>query len=275
MKFCYLDESGTDERPFAVLVGVLVDSKRMHCTKDDWNNLMDTLSKLTDKTIKEFHTGEFYRGNGPWRGIDGNLRADIITAIIRWFNERKHKISFCGIDKNKYKEECERNEKLKQLKTYWCTMALHQILSIQKRNKNKKKNKGNTVFIFDKKVMEKTDFLELIENPPEWIHKYYQEKKDKDSYLDQLIDVPYFGDSEYVKMIQLADFFAYFIRMYVELKEGYYEEKYEEETGNIKKWVNMIMKSSIKRSKIYLHKGRDVCSELLYKIAPKSLTELE
>jgi len=30
MKFCYLDESGIGDEPYAVMVGIIVDAQRMH-----------------------------------------------------------------------------------------------------------------------------------------------------------------------------------------------------------------------------------------------------
>lgn len=33
MKLCYCDESGTGNEPVAVMVGIVVDTKRMHLTK--------------------------------------------------------------------------------------------------------------------------------------------------------------------------------------------------------------------------------------------------
>ena len=46
MKFCYCDESGTGDEPIAVMVGIVVDAQRMHLTKADWAELLETLSQL-------------------------------------------------------------------------------------------------------------------------------------------------------------------------------------------------------------------------------------
>jgi len=43
MKFCYIDESGTGDEPYAVMIGVIVDSSRMHVTKKDWAELLSIL----------------------------------------------------------------------------------------------------------------------------------------------------------------------------------------------------------------------------------------
>jgi hypothetical protein len=73
MKFCYVDESGTGDEPFAVMVGVLVDAQRMHVTKGAWQDLLRLLSEICCKEVTEFHTRDFYKGNGVWRTISGDI----------------------------------------------------------------------------------------------------------------------------------------------------------------------------------------------------------
>jgi hypothetical protein len=82
MKFCYVDESGTGSEPYAIMVGAIVDSQRMHVTKSHWSFLLSELSKMTKRRVKELHTRDFYRGNSPWRNLDGNIRSKIITLIL-------------------------------------------------------------------------------------------------------------------------------------------------------------------------------------------------
>ena len=76
MKFCYFDESGTGTEPFAVMVGVLVNSQRMNLTKTHWDGLLLVLSKIVGRKITEIHTSDFYAGNGPWRDIKGDNRSN-------------------------------------------------------------------------------------------------------------------------------------------------------------------------------------------------------
>lgn len=273
MKFCYLDESGTGEEPYAIMAAVIVDSQRMHVTKEDWQNLLNSLSNLTKKQIYEFHTRDFYNGNGPWRGLDGKMRSDIITEILKWIRERKHKLSFNGIDKELYKKNLKTDGILKEFKSLWCMLGLHQILIIQKAFQNEEKNKGNTVFIFDNEVKEETRFGELIKNPPDWTDNYYNRGK-KQGKLDQVIDVPYYGDSRDVNLLQIADLIAYLLRKYVELKEGKAIQKYENEIEKIDEWVTMILDSSLSKSSRYPNKRRDSCTEVFYKYAPQSLRSL-
>jgi hypothetical protein len=91
MKFCYVDESGTGNEPFAVMVGVVVDAQRMHVTKKEWNELLDELSSIIRQKVTEFHTRDFYAGNGPWRAIEGPKRAEYISTVLLCVKDRIHK----------------------------------------------------------------------------------------------------------------------------------------------------------------------------------------
>lgn len=269
MKFCYLDESGTGSEPFAIMVGVIVDSQRMHKTKKDWEDLLYTISQLANKPIKEFHTKDFYKGNGPWREVSGETRKFIITAILRWIQERKHSITFSSIDKNLFKTEATSNHCIIEI-SMWCFIALHQILAIQKYFQSEKKNKGNTVLIFDREVTEEAKLTKLVLNPPVWTDTYYQ-KGIKQDRLDQIIDVPYYGDSEDVGLIQIADLIAYILRKYIEIKEGKSKEDYNGELLKLEEWIKTISYISLPTNTRYPKRGRDNCSELFYKLAPSSI----
>ncbi len=273
MKFCYLDESGTGGEPFAIMTGVIVDSQRMHITKKDWLSLLKSLSDYTGRQIIEFHTRDFYSGNGSWRRIDGKMRAGIISAILRWLKERKHKISFCGIDKEKYFRDVKTTEELRDIGSLWCMLGLHQLLIIQKQFQNESGSKGNTVFIFDEEVREKERIMNLALTPPEWTESYYKKRK-RDEPLNQVIDVPYFCDSEKVGLLQVADLVSYVIRRYVEIREGNVSPRYYDEFDRIDEWMYLILKIALPTKSRYMKAQRGGCADLFYRYAPSSLLKL-
>lgn len=273
MKFCYLDESGTGDEPFAIMVGVIVDGQRMHITKKDWVSLLKALSDYAGRQITEFHTRDFYSGNGPWRSIDGKMRAGIISAILKWLKERKHKISFCGIDKEKYFKDYGTVEKLQDIGSLWCMLGLHQILMIQKQHQNVGGSKGHVVFIFDEEVKEKNRIIDLVSSPPAWTDTYYG-RRTKDESLSQVIDVPYFGDSEKVGLLQVADLIAYVIRRYVEIKENKVSPRYHDELERIDDWMKLISELSLPSQSRYMKTQRCECADLFYMYAPNSLVKL-
>lgn len=269
MKFCYIDESGTGSEPYAVMAGVIVDGLRMKVTKDDWTELLKILSKLVGKEVKEFHTKDFYSGNSYWRGLSGDKRSKIIDAILDWLKARKHKVAFCAVDKKKYFDNYKTHRKLKDIGSLWCMLGLHQILSIQKANQAYGA-KGYTVFIFDEKLEERDRIIDLISNPPKWTDMYYSKKK-KEQQLHKVVDVPYFGNSEKVNLLQIADLLAYILRRHAEIKDAKLPAKYSDEEKKVENWIKKISGLALSSSSRYLKNNRCECSDLFFEYAPSSL----
>lgn len=270
MKFCYVDESGTGDEPYAVMVGVLLDASRMRPTKAEWDDLMAYLSELTGRTIKEFHTKDFYAGNSPWRGLDGALRAAVISAIFEWYKTRRHHIVYSVVDKARYSKFEREHPFAASIGTLWRTLALHLALAIQKYNQSQKRNKGNTVLIFDAHDIDQKSFSEMVISPPEWTATYYAKGK-KQQPLDQIVDVPHFVDSSHVGMIQLADCISYFLRRYVEIKEGAVPPRYSGEERAVTEWVELALEQSISTSAIYPKIARCDAAECFHQLAPAAI----
>ncbi|HWQ34820.1 MAG TPA: DUF3800 domain-containing protein [Blastocatellia bacterium] len=255
MKFCYVDESGTGDEPVAVMVGVVVDSQRMHVTKEHWQELLRHLSEIINHELAEIHTRDFYSGNGIWRQMDGSSRTNFISAIFEWLNDRKHHIVYSSANKAKYYDAVRSGIIPRELNTIWRYLAFHLMLAIQKRYQKEKKNKGNTVFIFDNEKREEKRFIDLINNCPDWSDTYYGYSRLK-RRIDQIIDAPYFGYSKEVGMIQVADFVAYFLRRYAEIREGLVPARYADEEEKVCQWVSLISSRTIGKV-IFIHQKGD------------------
>ena len=273
MKICYVDESGTGDEPIATMVGIIVDSQRMHVTKAHWGELLDALSRIVGKKLLELHTREFYSGNGVWYQMKGPDRAKVITAIFKWLNDRKHHIVYSSVVKKSYYDSLKAGRMLKELSTPWRFMAFHLLLALQKKHQREEKNKGNTIVIFDNEERERTRITDLINNPPAWSDSYYDKQK-KQARLDQIVDVPFFGDSAEVPLIQVADFVTFFLRRYAEIKENHVPPRYTDESGRIEDWAKMISDLSIDRSFMYPARARCELGDIFYYHAPKSIREL-
>ncbi|MCK9229489.1 MAG: DUF3800 domain-containing protein [Syntrophales bacterium] len=273
MKFCYFDESGMGEEPYLVIAGIIVDATRMHVTKDAWANFLGYLSKAAGRRIEEFHSREFYRGNGVWHGTDGANRARIIEAVFNWVENRKHKCVFSGIDKEEYEKKFARDERLKQFKSKWCAAAMHCTLQVQKQHQREAKTKGHSVLIFDREVSEETDFSLLIHKSPQWIDTFYGREK-KQTALNQVVDVPFFADSKHILLAQVADLFAYILRTWAEIKDGLLKEKYKDEGDKMRDWSERIAPIAHPRSSRYLVRGRCKAAQLFWDLAPSSLRQL-
>jgi len=273
VKLCYCDESGTGEEPIATMVGIVVDAGRMHLTKAHWVELLKILSKMAGHQIEELHTRDFYSGNGVFRSIDGATRAQVISAIFDWIRERKHHIVYSSVLKSSYFKAYKAQEIPDELNTLWRFLGFHLILAMQNRCQGEEKNKGHTIFVFDNEEREKMRFTDIIMRPPSWSDEYYSREK-KQGQLDQIVDVPYFGDSKEVSLIQLADFVSFFLRRYAEIEEELVPAKYDDEKERLSGWIDAIRSRSIGRRFIYRKTGRQYAHDLFYDNAPPSIRDL-
>lgn len=273
MKVCYFDESGTGQEPVAVVVGIVVDTQRMHVTKGHWLTLLSNLSDIVGKPLQELHTKDFYGGNSPFKGVSGPDRARYITEIIEWFCARKHAFVYSAVHKDLFAKAAASGAVPPELKTPWRAGAFHCVLSLQRAHQGFEKTKGHTLLIFDNKGHEEGPLSELVLAPPAWSESYYGKGK-KDVSLNQVVDAPYFADSRQVPMIQVADFLAYFLRRYVELQEKLVPPKYPEEEERIAEWVGALGTRSIGSNHIYPSKGRCATAEMFYAHCPPSLRKI-
>ena len=273
MNFCYSDESGTGSESIATMVGILVDTSRMHLTKQHWNELLEILRGIIGHDIAELHTSNFYSGNGVWRGMDGPMRATVIAAILDWLAERKHHIVYSAVMKDSYYKAVELQELPKELNSPWRFLGFHLTLAIQRYSQSKLRNKGNTFLVFDNQERERARFSDIVKNPPEWSENYYKPKKNEQP-LNQIIDVPAFQDSKEVELLQVADFLAFFLRRYAEIKEGLVGPKYTDEEEKISGWIAQLKKRSIGSAHIYPKVRPTEAHTLFYRYAPRSIREL-
>jgi hypothetical protein len=268
MKFCYIDESGTGGEPFAVMAAIIVDGQRMGKTKQEWSEFLESLSDMIGTKVNEFHTRDFYPGNGPWRELKGPQRAEIITRIIDWIKDRKHKIISCVIEKSKWEAAFAVERIPPEIGSIWKTLAFYTALGIQKAHQNLEGNKGDSLLILDREVREEFDFSELILSPPAWSDSFYNKGK-REPRLGSIVDVPYWADSKHVGLIQVSDFVSYFIRKYCELKSGASTPKYPGEADKLEEWMAKIHGASVPKTILLPSRGRCAAADILYNLSPE------
>lgn len=267
MKFCYIDESGTGEEPYGVIVGVIVDASRMHVTKSEWDELLADVSRAAGRHVREFHTRRFYAGRGIWSGLTGQQRADTISTIINWVANRRHHLVCSAVDKDKFAREFEAHEFAADIGSLWRMMALHLALAVQKHHQRESRNKGNTVLVFDNEEREKTAYTQLVLNPPGWTETYYAKRANRRP-LCQIVDVPHFVDSEHVGLIQVADLAAFTLRRFIELTEGGVAERYTDERQRIEGWAGVLFDRMIPKVATYPSRDRCSAAEFFREFAP-------
>jgi hypothetical protein len=150
---------------------------------------------------------------------------------------------------------------------------MHVTLAVQKAHSKHKRPKGHALFVFDSNKRNELRFTDLVMSPPEWTDTYYG-RKGKESRLGLVVDVPFFGDSKEVSLIQVADFLAFFLRHYIELKDGLDTARYAGEDARVEKWAASVSRLSVGSSFLYPKKGRCPCAEVYYAVAPEAAKSL-
>ncbi|MDO9507861.1 MAG: DUF3800 domain-containing protein [Thermovirgaceae bacterium] len=269
MKFCYFDESGMGDEPVLVVAGIDVDASRMRTTRKDWADFLESLSLRTGRPVDEFHTRNFYRGNRLSRTINGNERAEVISAILDWLAVRRHRITFSAILKSRF-ESARTDPRLKDLGTPWSAAAFHCVLTLQRAHQELKGSRRQTVLIFDREVAEEDRFSELIKDPPDWSREFYGLPRDT-APLDTLLEAPLFADSRLVLLIQVADMVAYLLRFHAELQEGLSQESYPGEREQIEEWAVRILGMSLPFDLRYPDRRPEGSCALFWDLAPEVL----
>jgi hypothetical protein len=168
MKLCYCDETGTGKEPIAIMVGIIVDAQRMRVTKQHWKGLLATLSGICGHELAEIHTRDFYSGSGVWRGMKGEDRSRVISAVFNWIKERKHDVVYSSVLKEPYNSAVQEGKIPSELNTLWRFLGFHLILAVQKAHKVFEKTKGNTIFCLcsTTKTVKKRDLRSSFSHHP-------------------------------------------------------------------------------------------------------------
>lgn len=240
MKFGYFDESATADGELVVVAGVIVDAQRMQPSKDWWGDLVGGAEETVGRRIREFHATQLYRGAGPWYPVPWTQRAEVIEGVIDWLARRRHHLVFSAGTRRSLQDAAETDERAAALPDAWCAAAFHIILAMQRRHQVLPAPKGHTTVIFDRAGAHEEHLCRLISDPPEWSEPYYDRRRNQTS-LSQIIDVPYFGNSEDVLLIQLADLIAYILRRWIELEDMGADPMVADERDHVARWVPKLV----------------------------------
>jgi hypothetical protein len=274
--FCYVDESGYGSEPILTMAGVLVNATRMHRTKSEWEDFIKHLEDRIGRPVDELKTAKFYRGKEIYYTLDGNERSEYINAILEWLGNRRHKLAFSAVEKEKLNNlPWHRHKDIQQrdVETYWRACALHLILSIQKKLQGKQKKKGHTVFVFDREKKEELSISTLMSNPPIWTDTFYKKQRTQER-LDMVVDVPFFADSKAVGLIQVADLYSYLLRRYAELSKGFITPEYDGELEKVTEWVRRFGAYTIEDSMRWPASRCCACADFFHAIGPDCLKNI-
>lgn len=236
MRICYVDETGTDgNSPVVVFVGLVVDTTKQAKIDRELRERFDAIYALAKWPLDELKGAHMYPGKKHWRGID--TRHDAIADLCEWYTETSN----CHIALSAVETSTYAGSELFELTELgiWSAGALHIALQIQKSGQGRNKNKGSTFMVFDEQEIYKNELADLLLDPPECTDAYY-ERDAKAVPFDQVIDTPFFVQSERVPAIQLADVFAFIIRRHIEIADGHREERFDGEGALLQTWFDHL-----------------------------------
>lgn len=216
------------------MAGVIADGGRLRRTQEDFLAAFERMGEVSPKVLRELKASDLYSGNGPWYGVEGAKRHELISELCDWLCDRKHRIALAAIDKNQFDAD-----PLSADLDGWMTAALHVALQIQYEHQKLKKNKGATFLVFDQHQQHADQLAELLFDPPAWTDAFYGLKASQ-GRLNQVIDTAFYARSHHVGLVQVADLFAFVFRRYAELVEYEYAEAFEGEITLMEDWVKRV-----------------------------------
>ena len=259
MYLCYVDESGfngkkyNQAQPVQTMIGIFPNVYNYHKSDSEFKKVFEIISQ--NIPIKELKAADIYRGRKRWKEINPEIRDRVIDYYINWICERNHNFIVTAIDNKKFFELKKHNNDQKVIKHFpypWILSAFQIALVIQKLNRNKPKNKGKSLLIFDEEDIFADHLCELIHSPPEFIDEFVKfEQKREGVRLNQIIDSAYFVKSHHSSMAQVVDILAFIYRLHLELNFYGLVEAYDGEREKINNWISLVQNKFIRYSVIY------------------------
>ncbi len=273
MKVCYVDESGnTKQNPCLVMVGILVDSLRLHRTQQEFSKVFNIVQGLFQENLRELKGSKMILGRNRWRKVAPDTRQKIVDFFCGWIVDRKHRLIVTAVDRAKLKENKAEQEPAEQHDA-WLAAGLHVALQIQKANQRSGKHKGRTFLIFDDNKVMADKLAELLWTPPDWTDDYYG-RKGKQVRFDQIIDTTFSVKSHHAGLVQVADLFAFIFRRYAEIEDYDAEEEWPGEKALIDKYVGSLAGRLLPKSVRWPVRTGSIAAKWYNDIAPPALKAL-
>ena len=73
------------------MVGILVDSARLHRTQKEFADVFDIVQGLFKENLRELKGSKMILGRDRWRKVDPDIRKQIAGYFCSWIAQRKHR----------------------------------------------------------------------------------------------------------------------------------------------------------------------------------------
>ena len=273
MKVCYVDESGnTAQDPCLVMVGVLVDSLRLHRTQREFAEVFDIVQGLFQENLRELKGSKMILGRDRWRKVDPDIRKLIAGYFCDWIARRKHRLIVTAIGRARL-EKTRRGGQPAECHDAWLAAGLHVALQIQKTSQKSGNNKGHTFLIFDDNKLKADTLSNLLWKPPAWTDDYYDRRKRQEP-LDQIIDTTFSIKSHHAGLVQVADLFAFILRRYAEIEDYGAAEEWPGEKVLLDDYVASLAGRLLSKPARWPTRTGSVAAKWFNDVAPPSLKAL-
>ncbi len=251
MYACYFDESGhcgrkyNAEQPVEVLAGVITDVTKLFKSQRDHSRI---LAILTEHSIplEELKASDAYGGRGAWKGVDPEIRDLIFEFILGWLGERWMKVIVTPVDSKSFFDAKDNGDAMAGILSFpWEAGAVHGLLALQRLQQTKKRNKGKTLLVYDEQEGHHDNLLRILSGDLSFTDGYtgYKPKpraKEQPIRMSEIMDVPYYSKSHLAVMIQFADWVAFIVSRYLQMRVYGQAERYAGEREKISEWYRQI-----------------------------------
>ncbi len=279
MKFCYIDECGNPSHNLVnTMCGILIDYTKIRKYKQFFEDSVNSLFKKYElknrKQVSEIKTYQIYEGKNNWSKVEPQLRKNFILESCKMVTSIPCEIIFSAIEFKKYHDS---HEDIKTLfRGDWQWLASNVILQIQSKNFNCKRNKGNTLVVFDDHYGDIPNLYHVLLEDEKTYDFYKNEvkrkrKKLKESeILNQIIDILAI-QSDTSPYNQLADIYAYILRRYIEKCLGA-DELYPGDNSFITKCFKTLQSKIFFRDKFW-NDSIKICN-FFKSVAPENIKQI-
>lgn len=251
LKFIYIDETGLDENTDVfIMVGLLIDAYSLRATTKQCDAIIGGFIRGHNGKIQEVRAKTLFKSKGSWKNIDTSSKEKYLSDVIE-FVVKNTKIYSIVISKKLFGEKHAALPKNID-NNYWLISAQYICGLVQKKMSKLKKNKGNTVMVFDNNAKDVPKISEALYVPNSWFDDLYIKKEKKKENVNsherfsQIINTAFSIKSEHSFIIQAADTVCHIMRRYLELKENKVKEKWKGEKCLITKLANDIILANVK-----------------------------
>lgn len=220
MKFVYIDESGNSSDPYLAFFGLQVDAYRLKSAGRQVVAVFERIHDAYPEDLRELKSSKLVNGAGGWRRVDPEDRKVMFLDLCRFPDEHQHKCFAYVLDVKRYRSEVDKPE---WAQSPWLSAAMTLVASVQSENRKLKKNKGQSVLVFDHNAAEIPALTTNI------AHQHKDFRDGSGSPFGALVDTAFSIRSEQSSLVQVADACALALRRRAELTTGEREPQWEGE----------------------------------------------